>query len=303
MNPANTKLDEFTSRLIKMSDNMPVNHMGETSIPGFYLYKGTECGKRYPAVYEPAIVLMGQGKKIGRVDDQSFEMSVGRYVTVFIPIAWEVEVVEASPEKPLIMSGLKIDLARIANILMKIDQVAPLPPVTDQTAPSGVYSEPLTEDILDTLNRILRTADSPVEQKVLGDALWDELYFRLICNDRTGSLQKLLHHRGQIPQVSRAVSHIHSNIDQVVSVNELANLVNMSPSGFRKIFREVMHMPPLQYAKSVKLDRAQQIIQSGKNASEAGYAVGYNSPAQFSREYKRHFGFSPSETQAMGLPV
>ena len=55
-------------------------------------------------------------------------------------------------------------------------------------------------------------------------------------------------------------------------------------------------MPPLQYAKSIKLDRAYTLIKEGKNASEAGYLVGYNSPAQFSREYKRHFGFAPSAT-------
>jgi AraC-like DNA-binding protein len=55
-------------------------------------------------------------------------------------------------------------------------------------------------------------------------------------------------------------------------------------------------MPPLQYAKAIKLDRAQALIREGKNAGEAGHLVGYNSPAQFSREYKRHFGYSPSAT-------
>ncbi len=55
-------------------------------------------------------------------------------------------------------------------------------------------------------------------------------------------------------------------------------------------------MPPLQYAKSIKLNPAQTLIREGKNASEAGYMVGYNCPSQFSREYKRHFGFAPSAT-------
>jgi AraC-like DNA-binding protein len=70
----------------------------------------------------------------------------------------------------------------------------------------------------------------------------------------------------------------------------------LSSSGFYKSFKEVMHLSPLQYAKSVKLFRAQALIREGKNVSEAGYMVGYNNPAQFSREYKRHFGFSPSAT-------
>jgi hypothetical protein len=61
-------------------------------------------------------------------------------------------------------------------------------------------------------------------------------------------------------------------------------------------FKAVMHVSPLQYAKSVKLSRAQALIQEGKKAGEAAYLVGYNSPSQFSREYKRHFGYAPSAT-------
>ena len=48
---------------------------------------------------------------------------------------------------------------------------------------------------------------------------------------------------------------------------------------FYEDFRAVMHISPLQYAKSVKLDRAQTLIREGKKANEAGYLVGYNSPS------------------------
>jgi AraC-like DNA-binding protein len=68
----------------------------------------------------------------------------------------------------------------------------------------------------------------------------------------------------------------------------------LSKTRFYVDFRDVMHVSPLQYAKSVKLHKTQTLIQEGKRANEAGYLVRYNSPAQFSREYKRHFGYSPS---------
>jgi len=74
-----------------------------------------------------------------------------------------------------------------------------------------------------------------------------------------------------------------------------AERVNMSASGFHKKFKEIMHVSPLQYAKLIKLDRAKLYWMEGETVSEAGYRVGYNSPPQFSREYKRHFGISPSE--------
>ena len=96
--------------------------------------------------------------------------------------------------------------------------------------------------------------------------------------------------------ISKAVEHIHRNVDKPVSVDELAKMVHMSRPTFYENFRAVMHISPLQYAKSVKLGRAQALIQEGKKANEAGYLVGYNSPSQFSREYKRHFGYAPSAT-------
>jgi AraC-like DNA-binding protein len=57
-----------------------------------------------------------------------------------------------------------------------------------------------------------------------------------------------------------------------------------------------MHLSPLQYAKAIKLNRAQTYIMDGKSVTEASHMVGYNNLAQFSREYKRHFGILPSAT-------
>jgi len=51
-----------------------------------------------------------------------------------------------------------------------------------------------------------------------------------------------------------------------------------------------------QKISTIKLRRAQQLIRQGKKANQAAYSVGYNSSAQFSREYKRHFGYTPSMT-------
>ncbi|MEM7133625.1 MAG: helix-turn-helix domain-containing protein [Chloroflexota bacterium] len=59
-----------------------------------------------------------------------------------------------------------------------------------------------------------------------------------------------------------------------------------------------MHLSPLQYAKSVKLNRAQSYIMSGKRVTGASYMVGYNNLAQFIREFKRYIGVLPSAVSA-----
>ena len=148
----------------------------------------------------------------------------------------------------------------------------------------------------DAAIRLIKTLGNPSEAAVLGEAIIDEIYFRVLTDVQGGALTYLLQQRGQIQQIARAVEYVNQNLGKPVSVDDLADMVNMSTSGFHKKFKEVMHVSPLQYAKSIKLNRAQTYILQGKSVSEAGYIVGYNSPAQFSREYKRHFGVVPSAT-------
>ena len=296
MNYSQEKMDEFVALLER---HTPKEGLQYTAVSTLGTYRESAPHDISPVVYDPAIIILGQGKKKCYLDGKTYDFSAGNYLSLFLTMPLEVEVIEASEDKPLLMAGFKIDLARIANILMKMDRVGQWHMPPDAINRSAILAEPLNDDLLDPIVKLFRTLDNPFEREVLSDAILDEIYFRLICNDRSGSLRQLLQHRGQVQQISRVVEHIHNNIDEIVSVDKLADMVNMSTSSFRKIFRDVMHMPPLKYAKLIKLNRAQALIRDGKNASEAGYLVGYNSPAQFSREYKRRFGYVPSETVAV----
>ncbi len=73
----------------------------------------------------------------------------------------------------------------------------------------------------------------------------------------------------------------------------------MSVSSFHRAFRQVTLVSPLQYMKQIRLNRARELIQrEGRGIAEAATLVGYNSPSQFSREYKRHFQNNPRGDQA-----
>jgi len=74
-------------------------------------------------------------------------------------------------------------------------------------------------------------------------------------------------------------------------------------------FRAVTEMTPIQFQKQIRLQqaRARLIAQPG-TVADVGFAVGYDSPSQFSREYRRMFGVSPgrdtaARTQAPPRPV
>jgi AraC-like DNA-binding protein len=73
----------------------------------------------------------------------------------------------------------------------------------------------------------------------------------------------------------------------------------MSVSSLNRHFRAVTAMSPVQYQKQFRLQQARiQLIAAPDDVAAIGYNVGYDSPSQFSREYRRMFGVPPGRDAA-----
>ena len=293
----------MTSRKSKLAElgqliekHAPDNGLFQSELHYLVMFRESQAQGRTPWVYEPALIIAAQGKKHIYLDGERYEYSAGQFLALFMPMAIECELIEVSEKRPLLGVGIRLDRHRLAKLLLKIDSVEQASAKPEAIDNSGIFSAPVKENLLDATIRLLKTLDDPTETAILGESIIDEIYYRILSDEQGGALKVLLRQQGQIQQISRAVEHLHENLEKNVSVDELASLVSMSSSGFHKKFKEVMHLSPLQYTKLIRLNRAKTYIMEGKNVSEAGYLVGYNSPAQFSREYKRQFGVSPSAT-------
>ncbi len=267
-----------------------------TSIDNLFLYRGSKPHRCTPEVYGAGIALGAQGKKHVYLNSNRYNYHSGNFMTLFVPFPLECEVIEASLEKPLLGAGLYFDQSRLSKILVKIEQEEPTLIQPEVTKASAIFSARINENLLDAFIRLLKTLDKPGEGKILGELIIDEIYFRILSEEQGGSLLYYLKHNGQIHQIYKVVEYVHQNLDKPLLVDDLASIIHMSSSDFYKKFKEVMHLSPLQYAKSIKLNKARAYLMEGKSVSETSYMVGYNSPAQFSREYKRHFGVVPSAT-------
>jgi AraC-like DNA-binding protein len=74
----------------------------------------------------------------------------------------------------------------------------------------------------------------------------------------------------------------------------------MSAPTFHHHFRQLTGMSPLQYQKWLRLNEARRLMLVERlDVSRAAFAVGYESPSQFSREYGRLFGTAPSRDIAL----
>ncbi|MBU1231727.1 MAG: AraC family transcriptional regulator, partial [Proteobacteria bacterium] len=153
-----------------------------------------------------------------------------------------------------------------------------------------------TPPIKETLLRLLQALQSPLDSNVIGQGIVNELIFRIMCGENASSLYALAMKNTNLSRIDKALKLIHSNYRQSIDVDSLAALANMSPSAFHRAFKDVTLSSPIQYLKKVRLGKARSLLmEQGSRVNEAAAEVGYESTAQFSREFKRYFGNSPVE--------
>jgi AraC-like DNA-binding protein len=90
------------------------------------------------------------------------------------------------------------------------------------------------------------------------------------------------------------VKQLRQHFDQPLRIEEIAQDLGMSVSGFHHHFKAVTTLSPLQFQKQLRLQEARRLMLSEDlDATSAAYRVGYQDASYFNREYKRLFGIPP----------
>lgn len=99
-------------------------------------------------------------------------------------------------------------------------------------------------------------------------------------------------------RISRALNAMHADPFRRWTVNDLAEVALMSRSSFAQHFTATVGEPPLHYLARWRLTIAADLLRNGGlKVTEAAQRVGYASDAAFSRAFKAHFGYAPSEAR------
>lgn len=246
---------------------------------------------RTPVLYEPSIVIVCQGHKRGYLAGQVYHYDAQHYLVLSVPLPFSTET-EASPEKPLLAVSVRLDMTAVANLVMELGNHA----VNSSAMPGGIVSTPLDVALADTTVRLLRALASPVEAKVLGPGIVRELCFRVLVGEQGGAIRAALANHGNFGRISRVLRRIHDDYARPLDVSLLAGEAGLSMPTFHAHFKSFAKTSPIQYIKSVRLHQARLLmIRDDLTAAAAAARVGYESPSQFNREFKRLFGRSPGE--------
>src|SRR5438128_3417065 len=95
-------------------------------------------------------------------------------------------------------------------------------------------------------------------------------------------------------RISKAIGRLREHFNETLKIEDIARELGMSVSGFHHHFKSVTGMSPLQFQKQIRLQEARRLmLGEDLDAASAGFRVGYEDPAYFSRDYKKIFGAPP----------
>lgn len=283
-------------RVAKIVEKLAVEDgYNDTELDGVGLFKASEGRGREPLCYEQGVIFVVQGAKRVYLGNSVHEYNPQNYLVLTVPIPAECETF-ANKAEPLLAVTIDIDTIFLNQIVHIMDEYGGRIQSPAGPLQGGLFLEEVTGEIEDILLRLVTLLQSPLESRLLGEGILKELFLRILQQDNSDILFALTMKNTNLSRINRALKHIHANFTQAMNVDELSFLVNMSPSAFHRAFNEVTASSPIQYIKKIRLNRARDLmLDRNLMVNEAAIQVGYESPTQFSREFKRYYGHSPSE--------
>jgi AraC-like DNA-binding protein len=246
--------------------------------------------RSFDYVFERQLGVVVHGEKRVAVGDRRLTYGAGSCFVAGLALPAALQLPCASPADPFVAVSVTLDPARVAALL------ADTPHGPDDEVGLGVSVAPT--DVLEAVVRLVRLLDRPRDIPVLGPLVERELLWRLLCSDQGGRLRQIGRADSRLSQIGRAMRWIRDHYRDPLRIDDLARLAGMSATSFHRHFRAVAAMTPLQYQKQLRLQRARAaLLAGGEDVARVGHAVGYESPSQFSREYKRAYGAPPSRTR------
>ena len=287
--------------LIELYNRYADEKSGEFSnLPGLSIYRRDEISDIEAIMYEPVICLILQGSKVTSIGSQSVELSPGDALLVSHDLPVISRITTASAAEPYLALILSLDLALVRSLYDQLAD-APMPAAPDALARS-LSAAPADPAWLEPLIRYAGLAGNPLDARVLGPSILREIHYRLLLSPIGGMLRSLLLSDSHASRISRAIGRLRAEFRSVLSVSDLARTAGMSVSSFHEHFRMVTGTTPLQYQKDLRLIEARgMLVGKGHAVSEAAYAVGYESPTHFSRDYSRKFGMPPSREASVAV--
>jgi AraC-like DNA-binding protein len=261
-----------------------------TALPGVSLARRDAPTQPTASLYEPSLCVVAQGVKRVLLGDDTYVFDAHHFLITTVALPTVVQILHASREQPYLSLLVQLDPREMAQLLAD----SHLPPPQAQPASRGMATGAVTVPLLSACQRLLDLLAAPQDISILAPLIQRELLYRLLVGEQGARLRQIASAGSPSQQIAQAIAWLKRHYTRPLRIEALAAQVHMSPSTFHQHFRALTAMSPLQYQKWLRLNEARRLMLTEcLDAATAAFQVGYKSPSQFSREYRRVFGAPP----------
>lgn len=266
-----------------------------TTIDDVLVSRTTAGGPPAPSMTGTILAFVAQGRKRIALGDRVYDYRAGQYLVASIDMPITGNYVGISPSEPALGLGLVLRPDKVAELLLAHD----LPKATG--TPEGLAVSDASPELVDAVTRLARLLDRPKDARALAPLIKQEILWRVMTGEQGAAVRQLGAQDSGLSHIARAVRWIRENYAESFKVENVARIAGMSESAFYRNFQAVTAMSPIQFQKQIRLQEARLLLATNSDVTSVSHRVGYDSPSQFSREYRRQFGAPPSRDAKLRL--
>lgn len=282
----NKLLNNLKEKLINI---MPFENEVDAGFLGIKFYRRNNTDLAHICVQKPCIFFVVNGEKHINIHSKDFLIEKGCYNITYIDYPISSYFSNISEDNPYLSIYLPVDNKIISEIIKDIENIP-------NNSFKGISSHKADESLLEAYERLIDLYAKQGNNTFLAELTLKEIYYRILTGPAGADLKSLFTSDSQSNKIYKAVEYITENYKDRLTINDIAAKVNMAPSTFFRVFKQITLISPLQYQKRLRLYEAQRLmLAESLTATEAAYNVGYESITQFTREYKKIFNSSPAK--------
>lgn len=273
----------------KMINILPYEEEVDAGFFGVKFFRRNNVDLTHICVQKPCIFFVINGEKHINIHSKDFLIEKGCYNITYIDYPISSYFSNISEDNPYLSIYLPVDNKIISEIIKDIENIP-------NNSFKGISSHKADESLLEAYERLIDLYAKRDNNTFLAELTLKEIYYRILTGPAGADLKSLFTSDSQSNKIYKAVEYITENYKDRLTINDIAAKVNMAPSTFFRVFKQITLISPLQYQKRLRLYEAQRLmLTESLTATEAAYNVGYESITQFTREYKKIFNSSPAK--------
>ncbi|MHC5543789.1 AraC family transcriptional regulator, partial [Singulisphaera rosea] len=172
---------QLAKLLDEVADREGVN---STLVDGVQVVRTSQPStQRVPVIYQPRILVVGQGRKRVYLGDRVYQYDPFNYLVLSVPLPAECEW-ESSPDEPILMASITVEPTMLGEMLLELDE----PPSSVVPTPRGISTTPMSDDLGRAVCRLIECLKCPLDSRILGRQLVREVVYRVLRGEQDGAL-------------------------------------------------------------------------------------------------------------------